>query len=441
VAQTRHYSDFLNSLAALVGIPTSRITTELAAVFNTFFNTALQTIWRAGPWYEVCPKGEARFVGNRLTYPNNTTKTAYWTNTALTITANQVANPADGTTTASKMMETAANSAHKIVQSVTTFYPATDYSCSMYIRPNGRNDVQMSVSDGVTTHSAFFDMASGGSVGTTANCTATLAAQPNGFFLARITFTADDAATTSGTYSVLLSTDGSTTSYAGNTATGIYIWGNLISQTSNVPLNDSILPWDQTGENTIEAVFDACASSPYAVNNPQRLTYNITQEGIQLINANPVAYSYYVNGIAQQSIFGAVPVNPIFLYYRDTCPDWSGEVFDATATYAVDEQIYFVNSLGKGDYYKCLVATTAGQDPDNTSTSWEIITLDDVFYRYAIYQAYADWLISDGQMDKSVGAFGIAERLMHNEFDVRERQMGDVLPMKTQTHLTAKSNH
>lgn len=423
-----------------MGIPPTRITTELAQVFNTLFNTSMQRIWAAGPWLEVSPRGEARFVGDRLTYPNSPGQTSVWTNTALTITEKSVNNPADGLLTAAKLMETVATSNHKIVQAVTTFYPATDYACSFYIRPNGRNYVQLSVSDGVTTHSAFFNMGSGGSVGTTANCTATIAAQPNGFWLCRITFTADAAATTSGSYSLLLSTDGSTVSYAGDVTKGVYLWGNLISQTSNVPLNDSILQWEQAGEAVIEAVFDIWGTSPFATNNPQRLTYNFNPNGIQLINANPVAYSYYVNGIAQQSIFGAVPCNPIFIYYRKAVPDYSGDVFDATDTYAVDEQIYFTNSLGKGNFYKCIVATTAGQDPDDTPTSWELLPVYDVFYRYAIYQAYADWLISDGQMDKATGAYAIAQRMMDDEFDVRERQMGDVMPMKTQTHLTAQTN-
>lgn len=438
-AITRHFSDYLASLASLVGIPSTRITTELAAVFQTLFNSAIQGMWTQGQWLDVCLRGEARFAGNRLTYPNDLTKTAGWTATAVTLTANSVQNPADGAMNATKMMETTANSAHKVVQNVTTFYPSTNYAISFYGRPNGRDYVQLSVFDGVTTYSAFFNLTTG-LVGTTSNTlTATISAQPNGFWLCRVTFTADAAATSSGTYTMSLSSDGTTLSYAGNTAKGAYLWGNLVQQTSNVPLNDSLIAWDQTGENVIDAVFDVYANSPNATQTPTRLTYNLTSSGIQIINASPVAYNYYVNGVAQQSIFGAVPANPVFVYYRKACPSFSGATYDAAATYAVDQQMYFTTSIGNGDFYKCIVATSAGQSPDTTPTSWSILTIYDVFFQYAVYQAYSDWLISDGQMDKAAGARVISQRLMDDQFDVRSRQMNDVFPVRMQTHLTAQS--
>lgn len=435
--QVRHYSAFLNSLASLVGIPATRITTELAGTFQTLFNTAMQTMWVMGPWVEITPRGEARFVGNRLTYCNNLANTTAWTATAVTVTANSVQNPADGAITGSRILETVANSAHKVVEAVATFFPSTEYAISFYGRPLGRY-VQLAVSDGVTTYSAFFNLVAG-TVGTTANFeTVTISQQPNGFWLCRCTLTANAAATASGSYTVSMSSDGSTLSYAGDVTKGAYIWGCLVQQVSNVPLNDCLLPWDQAGENVIDAVFDVYANSPMSIQNPTRLSYNLTPGGIQLINASPIAYNYYVNGVAQQSIFGAVPSNPLFIYYRKACPSFTGDTFDAAATYAVDEQMYFVNSIDNGDYYKCIVATTAGQDPDDTPASWERLTIYDTFFNFALFQSYGDWLISDGQMDKATGAYTIAQKKMDDQFDARERQAGDVLPVKMQTHLTAQ---
>ena len=138
MAKTRNYSDFLSSVCALIGVPTSRLSTELAESLNLLFNNSIRDIWMATQWFDTCPRGEARFVGNRLTYPNNLSKTAYWTNTALTITANNIANPLDGEVTASRLMETAANSEHRVVQSVTSFFASQTYVASFYARPNGR---------------------------------------------------------------------------------------------------------------------------------------------------------------------------------------------------------------------------------------------------------------------------------------------------------------
>lgn len=71
--------------------------------------------------------------------------------------------------------------------------------------------------------------------------------------------------------------------------------------------------------------------------------------------------------------------NPVFVYYRKTIPSYTGDTYSATDTYAVDEQIYFTNALNKGDFYKCLVATSAGQSPSTTAASWEIIPIQSTF--------------------------------------------------------------
>lgn len=395
-------------------------------------------MWGDGQWMEVCPYGEARFLGNRLTYPNNLAKTSVWTATAVTATANSVSNPADGNVTATKLMETVANSAHSVVQTVTTFYPSTSYTVSFYARPNGRAWQYLSVTDGVTTYTAFFNTTTG-TVGTATNfSTTTIAQQPNGFWLCQATFTADAAATTSGSVTLQLSTDGSTLSYAGDTAKGAYFWGALVQQTSNTPVQDLILSWDQTGENAIDVIYNVWPCSPFASNFPSQFGYNLLPQGVQIINGTPYQYVVYNNGVAQNNLYGAPPSNPIYIYYRKTVPQFTGDTYSATATYSVDQQIYFTSSTGYGDFYKCIVATSAGQSPDTTAASWEVIPLYDVFLQYCTYQAYADWLISDGQMDKAQAAYGIAESKMNDQFDVIERQMNAISPLKMATHLTSR---
>src|SRR6185295_3528787 len=112
------------------------------------------------PWMDICPYGEARFAGNLLSYPNNLAQSSYWTATALTPTANSLANPADGKVSATKLLETSATSAHKEVQSY-TFLPSTNYQFSGYARPLGRNYLYLAVNDGVTTYYSFFNISTG----------------------------------------------------------------------------------------------------------------------------------------------------------------------------------------------------------------------------------------------------------------------------------------
>jgi hypothetical protein len=436
MAKTRNYSDFLSSVCALIGVPTSRLSTELAESLNLLFNNSIRDIWMATQWFDTCPRGEARFVGNRLTYPNNLSKTAYWTNTALTITANNIANPLDGEVTASRLMETAANSEHRVVQSVTSFFASQTYVASFYARPNGRNQIKLSVYDGASTYSAFFNVAAG-TVGTTANITgSTIVLQPNGFYLCQISFTASANATTSGTYTLNLSTDGSTISYTGDVTKGAYIWGAMVQQTSNVPQSDLLLPWEQTGEETIDALFEVYQASPSGAFYPRKQGYLLTPAGVQMINGS---WSTYVDGVNQSSIYGILPCNPVFIFYRKYPFRYVGTTYSATATYAVDDQIYFTDTAGNGNYYKCVVATTAGQSPSTTPASWSLIPLYTPFLQYCIYRTFADWLLSDGQQDKATGMLGLAEAKLADAVENQERQMGDVLPTKFQTHVTSRT--
>ncbi|MFM2124725.1 MAG: hypothetical protein RL328_1176, partial [Acidobacteriota bacterium] len=134
--RTTPYSKALAQICGLIGVPTSRLSTELADSINILFNANVRQIWGAGNWPDLSIWGEARFAGNLLTYPNDLSQTAYWTATNASITADSVANPADNRTTASKVLETAATGEHKVAQTVTGF-PSTDYQVSVYARPSG----------------------------------------------------------------------------------------------------------------------------------------------------------------------------------------------------------------------------------------------------------------------------------------------------------------
>ena len=219
---------------------------------------------------------------------------------------------------------------------------------------------------------------------------------------------------------------------------GAYFWGALVQQTSNTPVQDLVLSWTQPGETEIDVVFNVWPCSPFANNYPSQFGYNITPLGVQIINGTPYKYVSYQNGVAQNNLYGAPPSNPIYIYYRKTCPQFTGDVFDASLTYAVDQQVYFTAADGYGDFYKCVVATTAGQSPTTTPNSWEVITLFDTFIQYCIYQAFGDWLISDGQLDKAQAVYGIAETKMGDQLDKVERQMNVMSPLKMQSHLTSR---
>lgn len=430
---TTHYSSFITNWCALVGVPTSRLSTEIAASVNALFNAAMQTIWRAGPWLENSPRGEARFAGNKLSYPNDLSETSAWTATNLTITGEALENPVDGRTTASKLLETVTNGAHSAAHSANAIVVSTSYQVSAYVRPNGRSWVYLKYADGDLDHTAFFDVTNG-TVGTTGNCTASIAAQSNGYYLCQLTFTTSTSITPTGTLTLQVSSDGSTLSYAGDTSKGLYVWGVLVQQTSNTGLNDYLIEWAQSGEDEIETVFDVYQTSPFATSYQRAQAYTLTPSGIQLVNGTWT--NYYVNGVNQNNIYGSNPANPVFLFYRRKLPSFTGDTFSTSATYAVDDQVYFTDSDDVGDFYKCVTATSAGESPETDPDKWEVIPFYQTFFQYCVYKAFADWLISDGQMERAGNAYSIAKDKMDDEFDQLERQMGTVMPVKTQTHFS-----
>ena len=117
-------------------MPTSRLTTETAQSINDLFNANVRQIWGAGNWPDLTGWGEARFVGDLLTYPNDLSQTTYWLANDVTVTANNISNPADNRVTASRILEVAVTTEHNVTQAVSAF-GATMYQASVYARPAG----------------------------------------------------------------------------------------------------------------------------------------------------------------------------------------------------------------------------------------------------------------------------------------------------------------
>jgi hypothetical protein len=432
MGQTKHYSDYLNSMCGLVGVPRSRLTTETSAAFNVYFNTGMRRVWQARNWIDICPYGEARFPGNLLTSANNFTNTA-WTLTAATATANAIANPLDGNTTASSLLETSATSQHKAVQTL-TFFPNISYQVSVYARPINRNYIYVAVSDGSDSFTSFFNVYAGTLGTASANVQATITPQSNGFYCCNLYFTTS-ASAGSGSVSLNVSTDGSTISYAGDASKGLYLYGANALQTQYPTQNSTLIPWAQSGENVIDSIFSCWMDYPASTPYPRNQQYQLTQNGIQVLTNGP---TYYVDGVANP---GVATTSPTFIYYRKATPDYTGDTYDAALTYAVGDQIYFTNSDGSTDYYRCVVATSAGQSPTTTPASWSVREIPEPLFWPSVWYAYADWLTSDGQADKATGAQANAQQKVDEAADREERQMGFFQPTQFFTHLYSRTTY
>lgn len=131
----------------------------------------------------------------------------------------------DGTSTAIQLVENNANSAHYILQTATSGLPKT-LTYSVYLKAGTRSWAILSLNGGGTQ--TWFDLTNGvtGTVGS--GVTATITAVGSSWYRCSITQTLAVGATVQGvTY---LTTGNNVTSYAGDNASYIVMWGGQLVQ-------------------------------------------------------------------------------------------------------------------------------------------------------------------------------------------------------------------
>lgn len=416
--RTSNYSDYLNSVSALIGILQTDLQSTELTFLNSYFNKAIRQIWEGNNWTDLCPYGEVRFPVNLVAYPNDLTQST-WTVTNGVATANVINNPLDNRVTASQLLETTATGAHSFSQTFTAL-PNTSYQASGYIRPNGRTNIQVVLNDGITTYSSFYNFLAGtvtSTLGT--NTSAGLQMQANGFWYWNLQATSASSAYTTGSVTVNLSPDGVTTSYAGSATSGVYSWGTtLCTPNSTIPAAYYI-PWEQNGESAIDVMFEAWTTDPGSFLPPYRADYSVTPNGIELI--------------------GPTSTGPVYLYYRLRRPNFSGATFASSTSYTANQTFYYTANNGNANYYTVLSATTPGQTPDTNPTLFSLITIPYVFFEYAVYNSFADWLEVEGQSAKAQAMREHAKEYLMDEVDRQERQQGNIMPWKVYTHLTSQN--
>lgn len=426
--RTSNYSDYLQHVTALIGIDQGDLQTTETVFLNTFFNKALRDIWERGNWTDLTPKGEVRFPTNLITYPNDLTQSAYWSSLVNVAAAAQAMNnPLDNRLTASSLFETSATGFHHINQSV-SLLPNVPYTVSGYARPAPRTNLFISVADSVCTYSAFYNFAQPtptvGTVAVTGGGTlpvANITQLGNGYCMWSLTLTTIASATPGiGTLFIYLSPDGSTLNYAGTAGSGMYLWGNTVSQTQNIVPASYVIPWEQTGESSFDVVYEVWTSDPGAPQVPHRTNFMLTPNGVELIGPTSVGY-YYLS----------------YRYRRET---FTGSTYSALSAYASGTKVYYTSAAtGNSNYYKSTAATTPGQNPDTNPTLWSVLAIPYVFFEYIVYSSYADWLLTEGQAAKAQAMQQTAQMYLDNEFDRLERQQGDIQPWKVYTHLTSQN--
>jgi hypothetical protein len=153
-----------------------------------------------------------------------------WSATRTSVTTNAAAAP-NGTTTAEKLIEDSTeNNSHFVSQGV-TIANATTYTFSCFVKAAERFRFRLSFSSagfGSTLNISFNLQTSATTA--SAGATASIVAYPGGWF--RCIATATSTATTTSNFSMLLLSDAGNSSYTGDGASGLYLWGAQLEQAS-----------------------------------------------------------------------------------------------------------------------------------------------------------------------------------------------------------------
>lgn len=172
---------------------------------------------------------DAIVAENLLAAPCDPTASA-WTATNVTATADDASAP-DGSLTAATLRETATTGNHEIRQQATKPAVSAAYTGSAYARADGRGHVALWLSDSTGTNGAYagFDLTAGAGLypaGVSgagfSGATAAITDAGGGWW--RVSVTATTNADT-GLRLYVQCHDGSGTSYAGNAALGLRVWG------------------------------------------------------------------------------------------------------------------------------------------------------------------------------------------------------------------------
>ena len=171
-----------------------------------------------------CPNILLEPQRTNLALQSSSFDSASWPKGNASVTANSTASPS-GIVDADALIENSVNGSHEIAQIVSSTVTAgTAYTCSFYVKANGRDKFRIQLSNQFAVSAlAFYDLVTGLPYSVGASATAAMTSVGNGWFRCSITST---ATSTGGPiiYFTLVST-GTTTSYLGNGTSGLFLWG------------------------------------------------------------------------------------------------------------------------------------------------------------------------------------------------------------------------
>jgi hypothetical protein len=137
---------------------------------------------------------------------------------------------------------------------------------------------------------------------------------------------------------------------------------------------DKYVPYEQTGRTALGLVTAAWSANPKTTTRGNELNWTLSENGVQILT----------------------PINFAWLEYRIRCPKLAGDIYDATASYALGAPIYFSSAATPGNFYTAVTNNLPSFSPDTSPGTWGIVQLPRIFHKYLVHGVAADWLRGPG---------------------------------------------
>lgn len=152
-------------------------------------------------------------------------------------------------------------------------------------------------------------------------------------------------------------------------------------------------------------------------------------------------YSLYDDGTNAKVILDSSTIGEGWYYYRVKAPTLNGTIYKNIG-YFVGSQIYFDDGSNSGTYlpvegkphrgnfYTCLLDTSAGQTPNSHPTKWRLEQIPYAFSQYMSWGAGANWYASEGMMQEAGVMEQKAIQVLDSEVDKIVRQQKQIPKLK-----------
>jgi hypothetical protein len=149
-----------------------------------------------------------------------------------------------------------------------------------------------------------------------------------------------------------------------------------------------------------------------------------------------VQFQLYNDNGTNKAVVSSV-LKEVWCFYRIKCPTLSGDLYNSTAVYYLDSQIYFDSGSGtgtftpvlgkpcRGNFYTCLVSNTnAGESPTTHPAKWQKVEIPYIFASYLSWGAASNYFASEMMLTEAAGIESKAKEVLEQEYDKVLRQQG-----------------